>query len=264
MANEETVSTPADLDAPILPDEPSNAGSSTDDETWLDDAEADKSEAAEDNTEDTSEDETKEPESDDKDSEDAEPTEAEDSETKPEETADEKEQARQRYLERQSRRNQPDPYVDAIKKEADQRLAAIEDDTQRQLAELQVKDQLREIQDARTGLITDNEFAQRDFEVFNPKSDSFNETAYDHFLKEYETAYVVKDPQSGEVLGTKGPTLYQYLSDKAELIANLKQAGARESQTSKAKMKSATTTPSVAAPKAEKRDAFGEAFDKEF
>jgi hypothetical protein len=264
MANNE----PVDLDAPILPDD-SSSDTSVTDENWLDDAEAEESTPAEDN-EDTSEDTDKE--SDDsseeakteEDEESTDDSEEQSDEDKTEETPDQKEQARQRYLERQSRRNEADPYVESIKKEADERLSAIEDETQRKLAQLEVKDRLREIQDARTSLITDHEFAQRDFDVFNPKSDSYDEKVYDHFLQDYERAYLVKDPESGEVLGTKGPSLYQYLSDKAELIASLKQTGARENQKSKAKMKSQAETPSVAAPKAPKTDAFAEAFDSQF
>lgn len=264
---------PVDLDAPILPDEPSNSDvSETTDENWLDEPETDKSETAEDNEE-TSEDTDKESDdsSEEAKTEEAEESTDEDSEEQSdddtkEETPDQKEQARQRYLERQARRQEADPYVDSIKKEAEERLAGIEDDTQRKLANLEVKDRLREIQDARTNLLTDHEFARRDHEVFNPTSKEFNESAYNTFLGDYESAWVVTDPETKQVIGTRdgAPSLYQYLSDKAELIASLKQVGARENQTSKAKMKSQAVTPSVAAPKEAPKDKFAEAFDSEF
>ena len=253
MATEDTsVSTPDDLDAPILPDDITTEESSTDEDAIVVEDEADQSDTAEE-SEDT-----------DKESEDSSEEEADQQDDQEESEVDPKEEARQRYLERQARRDTPDPYVQAIQQQAQEQLAKIEDNTQRQLAELQVKDALREIHDVRTSLVTDNEFARRDFEVFNPKSDSYNEAAYDHFLSEYEAAYVVKDQQSGEVIGTRGPSLYQYLQSKAELISNLTQAGARKGQQNEAKMRARVETPSVAAPKQPKADAFLDAFDKEF
>lgn len=254
MANEEDqVPTPYDTEDTILPDETTTEDSSTDDDAFVVEDEAEKTEAADDESEDT-----------DQESEDS-SEEAEDQTVDQEQSeVDEKEQARQRYLERQARRDAPDPYVQAIQQQAQEQLAGIEDATQRQLAELQVKDALREIKDVRTSLVTDNEFARRDFDVFNPKSDSFNEAAYDHFLGEYEQAYVVKDQKTGEVIGTRGPSLYQYLQSKSELISNLTQIGARQGQKNEAKMRSRVETPSLAAPKTAKTDPFGDAFDKEF
>lgn len=253
MAQDESVST-SDEEV-ILPDDTATEVTSTDDDAIVVEDEAEQSETAED--EETSED----AEASDDSSEEAETEEEGDSEQS---DADRKEQARQRYLERQAARQAgPDSFVQAVQAEANQRLAAIEDATQRALAELQVKDQLREVQEARTSLVTDNEFAQRDFDVFNPKSDSFNEQAYNHFVEEYERAYVISDDQ-GNVLGTRGPSFYQYLESKADLISGLTQAGARQERKATAKMQSSATPPSSAAPKAEKTDLFGEAFDKEF
>jgi hypothetical protein len=248
MAIDESNATPDEQDVDI-PDDTVLVDPSTDEEADTDTAEADESDTAEDET---SEDPDKgESEDSSEQAEAKEGNESEgDEETSPEDkdSVDQKEQARQRYLERQAaRRNQPDPYVSKIYEAAEQELQKIEDDKDRRIAAIEVKEQLREIQEVRSSLVTDNEFARRDFEVFNPKSESFNENAYDHFLQEYEAAYVVKDKQ-GEVIGTRGPSLYQYLAEKADLVSNLTQAGARKESTARAKMTAQAVTPSAARP----------------
>lgn len=245
-----------DVEDAILPDD-TTTESSTDDDAIVVEDEAEEPAPAED--EKPSEDEAEKQESDDDSAEESTEDEAE---TDP--ADDPKERARQAYLDRQAMKAQrQDEYANQLRELASQELQQIDDTTQREIAELKVKDYVRTVQEARTGLVIDNELAQRDFDVFNPKSENFNETAYTEFLKDYEAAYVAKD-SNGEVIGTRGPSLYQYLSSKAELISSLAQHGARTERKAEAKMRAVAETPPVSAPKEKKKDSFLEGFEAEF
>lgn len=245
-----------DVEDAILPDDTAT-------ETSQDDAivvadEAEESTPAEDET--PSEDEAQEEQESDDDSAD----ESTEDEAETDTADDPKERARQAYLDRQALKAQrQDEYANQLRELAAKELQGIEDTTQRELAELKVKDYVRDVQEARNSLVIDNELAQRDFDVFNPKSENFNETAYAEFLRDYEAAYVAKDT-SGEVIGFRGPSLYQYLSSKAELISSLTQHGARTERKAEAKMRAVAETPPVAAPKEKKKDTFLEGFEAEF
>ena len=180
-------------------------------------------------------------------------------------TADDpKERARQAYLDRQALKAQrQDEYANQLRELAAQELQQIDDQTQREIAYLKLQNYVRDVADARNSLVIDNELVQRDFDVFNPKNENFNETAYNSFLSDYEAAYVVKD-QTGEVIGFRGPSLYEYLSNKAELISHLTATGARTERKAETKMRAVAETPPVAAPKENKKSAFLEGFEAEF
>lgn len=159
------------------------------------------------------------------------------------ESYDPKEEARQRYEERQRViaerearvREQTEEYVSEGEDEYDQRLRAME-----------VSEYSNLIAKNEQTLINDFERAIADpsLQIFNPDSESFNDRAYNKAVKDYNAGYVGYD-QNGNMTEIKG-SLYEHLQETADLLKGASRSGAvQQVRASKNVRRNADTKPAA-------------------
>jgi len=161
---------------------------------------------------------------------------------------DHKEEARRRYEERQAAiqerreriQNSGQEYIKAGEDEYDQRLRAMEVDRFNELVE-----------NNETKLINEFERAKSnpDLQIFNPENrEAFNEKAYAKAIKDFNAGYLQYD-QQGNIVQVKG-SLFEHLTETAELLRGAVQSGAVQQVQASRKMK-ASADPKPAAPRRE-------------
>ena len=172
-----------------------------------------------------------------------EPTPEQEGDDDDDESYDPKEEARQRYEERQRViaerearvREQTEEYVSEGEDEYDQRLRAME-----------VSEYSNLIAKNEQTLINDFERAIADpsLQIFNPDSESFNDRAYNKAVKDYNAGYVGYD-QNGNMTEIKG-SLYEHLQETADLLKGASRSGAvQQVRASKNVRRNADTKPAA-------------------
>lgn len=172
-----------------------------------------------------------------------EPTPEQEGDDDDDESYDTKEEARQRYEERQRViaerearvREQTEEYVSEGEDEYDQRLRAME-----------VSEYSNLIAKNEQTLINDFERAIADpsLQIFNPDSESFNDRAYNKAVKDYNAGYVGYD-QNGNMTEIKG-SLYEHLQETADLLKGASRSGAvQQVRASKNVRRNADTKPAA-------------------
>lgn len=230
--------------APITPEveveattvDPILASLSDDDSAEVATSEEKVDESPEDNLEDVKEDEPVQP--------DATP-EAE------QEDIDPKEEARRRYEERQTLKaeenaritEQTQPYVDQAEDDTDRRLRAMEVESYKQLVNSTNETLVNEFERAK---------ANPDLQIFNPDSEQFNQKIYDKAMRDYNAGYVQYD-DNGNRVGIKG-SLYQHLTETAELYQGATKQGAFQQVRDQRKMKTNADSKQAVSPKEDTKD----------
>lgn len=196
-------------------------------------------------TEDEPEDKDKEPESE------AKPEaeqEKEDDKKEEEEPLDPKERARRGYEERKKVREerlkrvqeQTKPYIEE----------AGEDETERRLRTVEVQEYNRVIEHNENALVGEFERAKAnpDLQIFNPDNkEQFNPKLYEKAIRDYNAGYITYD-NNGNMVELKG-SLYQYLTETAEIYQEAIKAGTFKQVRDQRKMKTAADTKPAAPPR---------------
>lgn len=164
---------------------------------------------------------------------------------------DPKEEARRRYEERQALiaerkakiKEQTQEYVDAADDETEQRLRAIE-----------VQEYTRLIDHNEQSIIGEYERvkANPELQMFNQESPEFNSKAYDKAIKDYNLGYLGYDT-NGNLTEVKG-SLYDHLTETAELINGAVKTGQIKQVRDSRKMKANADSKPAATPKETKKD----------
>lgn len=168
-----------------------------------------------------------------------------------EETLDPKEEARRRYEEREKARTeratrvaeQTKPYVDEAVDDTDARLRAMEVQQYNQLIEHSENTLIGEFERVK---------ANPDLQIFNPDSEQFDQKLYTKAMKDYNAGYITYDT-NGNMVGLKG-SLYQHLTETAELYRGAIKSGAFQQVRDQRKMKVNSDSKPAASPKEETKD----------
>lgn len=160
------------------------------------------------------------------------------------EVIDPKEEARQRYEERQRAiaerearvREQTEEYVSDGEDEYDQRLRTMEAKQYSNLIANNEQTLISEFEQAK---------ANPDLQIFNPDNkDQFNERVYNKAVKDYNAGYVGYD-QNGNMTEIKG-SLYEHLQETADLLKGASRSGAvQQVRASKNVRRNADTKPAA-------------------
>lgn len=190
-----------------------------------------------------------------------EPTTEETEDLQPE--VDAKEEARRRYEERQQANAERRQAIEAkAQEQAEAYVKQSEDDYDKRLRETEAKDAVREAQQYVNNIEHNesqlvNEFervkANPDLQLFNPDSDQYNQKAYDKALRDYNAGYINYD-EGGNIVGIKG-SLYEHLTETAELLQGAIKSGAVQQVRATQKMRSTADTKPAATPKETQKDA---------
>lgn len=176
-----------------------------------------------------------------------------DSETEVEELVelDPKEEARRRYEERQAFKEQQrsqiqsqnKDYIDEAENDYDQRLRAIEVQRYQEIVE-----------NTQEKIVNDFERAKADpsLQIFNPESPEFNQKAYDKAIRDYNAGYINYDSR-GNMIGVKN-SLYNHLTETAELIRGAVKEGAIQQVRAGRQMKATADIKPAASPKERTKD----------
>lgn len=173
-----------------------------------------------------------------------EPTPEQEGDDDDDESYDPKEEARQRYEERQRAiaerearvREQTEEYVSDGEDEYDQRLRTMEAKQYSNLIANNEQTLISEFEQAK---------ANPDLQIFNPDNkDQFNERAYNKAVKDYNAGYVGYD-QNGNMTEIKG-SLYEHLQETADLLKGASRSGAvQQVRASKNVRRNADTKPAA-------------------
>jgi hypothetical protein len=178
--------------------------------------------------------------------------EQEDKEEDPkEEPIDPKEEARRRYEERQAfiaERKQK------IKETTSEYVNEADDDTEKRLRAVEVQEYERLIEHNENTLVGEFERvkANNDLQMFNPDSEEFNEMAYNKAIKDFNAGYLGYDA-NGYLTEVKG-SLYQHLTETAELLNSAIKSGQIKQVKDARKMKLSADSKPAETPKEIKKD----------
>ncbi len=167
--------------------------------------------------------------------------------------ADPKEEARKWYEERQKARAEQaqraqlagEEYINQADDEVEQRLRTVE-----------AREYERTVDNNLNTLVTEFERAKAnpDLQIFNPENqESFNQKAYDKALRDYNAGYLNYD-ENGNLIGIKG-SLYEHLTETAELLKDAVNNGAVQQVRATRKMRTNADTKPAAPPKEAQKDA---------
>lgn len=232
MADEESTSV---VEEPTTPPEVETSTDSDEILKGLTDAEETESEETEEVEE--TQDEPEEPEA-----EEEEATEADEQEV------DQKELARLAYQKRQEEKAQREA---AVRKQQEDYLAEAEDEKDEALRMLQVEAYNNRVERNTNALVNGYEKAISSIDVFQNPSPAV-QAVLDQSIDEFQALYVTVD-QNGNPTEVKGD-IHQFLNQKAELIRELTQSGARQEKVAKAKASAEAITPPASTPKTPKVD----------
>jgi hypothetical protein len=181
--------------------------------------------------------------------------ESEESDLQPDESeeADPKEEARRRYEERQraiaERKERIDQQTQEYVAEAGN------DEYEQRLRNMEVQRYKELVDNNETKLINEFERAKSnpELQIFNPDNkEMFNPKAYDKALRDYNAGYVGYDT-NGNMVEIKG-SLYEHLTETAELLQGAVKSGAVQQVRATRKMKSSADTKPAAPQKETARD----------
>lgn len=182
-----------------------------------------------------------------------------DQETDPEELR--KEEARRRYEERERARAERKARVESQTQEY---VEEAEDDTDRRLRAMEVQQYNQIIEHNENTLIGEFERVKvnPDLQIFNPDNkEAFNPRLYEKAIRDYNAGYLTYD-QNGNMVGIKG-SLYQYLTETAEIYQAAINSGQIQQVRAERKMKTNADTKPAATPKAPTKDLLTEALSSD-
>jgi hypothetical protein len=162
----------------------------------------------------------------------------------------EKENARIRYEERQKVRDERKARVD---QQTQDYINETDDTTEQRLRAIEAQEYSRIIENNENTLIAEFERVKvnPDLQIFNPDSDQYNEKAYDKALRDYNAGYLEYD--NGNLIGIKG-SLYEHLTETAELLQGAVKSGQIKQVRDGRKMKSNADSKPAAPPKEIEKD----------
>lgn len=161
---------------------------------------------------------------------------------------DQKEIARQAYLQRQAERERREAEV---AKASQDLLAQAEDEQDLALKQLQIDAYQNKVSVNTDRLSIAYEKAVKDIEVFNNPTPEIAEYLNDA-IDEFQARHVQIDNFGNPVQVTGD--LYQFLQTKAGIVEKLTQSGARKERTASARQMAAVTPPPSSSPKESKVD----------
>lgn len=161
----------------------------------------------------------------------------------PEAEVEAKEKNQVGYLTRQLK--QKDEYIAKLETNLkDNYVDQGSDDNEQRIRNLEVRQYVKEVEQARSSIVSDNEKVARDIPLFNPESPDYNQTVHERALARYARDSIIAD-ESGEIVGYKVP-LYDYLKEEADLYSIGTESGAKKGKTATAKMAASAETPGAA------------------
>ena len=172
-----------------------------------------------------------------------EPTPEQEGDDDDDESYDPKEEARQRYEERQRVIAEREARV---REQTEEDVSEGEDEYDQRLRAMEVSEYSNLIAKNEQTLINDFERAIADpsLQIFNPDSESFNDRAYNKAVKDYNAGYVGYD-QNGNMTEIKG-SLYEHLQETADLLKGASRSGAvQQVRASKNVRRNADTKPAA-------------------
>lgn len=130
-----------------------------------------------------------------------------------------------------------------------------EDDSEKRIRNLEARDYVTQIREARSTLVADNQRAQSEIPVFNPSSPEFiGAEQVEKIMARYARDNVILKPIqladgniSNEVVGYRQP-LYAYLAEEADLLAGVSRSGQAKGQRANATMDAAAEVPGGTSP----------------
>jgi flagellar biosynthesis GTPase FlhF len=171
---------------------------------------------------------------------------------------DQKEIARQAYLQRQAERERREAEVAKASQEL---LAQAEDEQDLALKQLQIDAYQNKVTGNTDRLSIAYERAVKDIEVFNDPTPEIAEYLNDA-IDEFQARHVTID-NFGNPIQVTGD-LYQFLQTKAGIVEKLTQSGARKERTASARQMAAVTPPPSSSPKEPKVDPLMAGLDEVF
>lgn len=164
---------------------------------------------------------------------------------------DPKDEARRRYEERQAFKQeqrqrieaQNKDYVDEAESDIDQRVRAMEVQRYQEIIENTQEKIINEFDRAK---------ADPNLQIFNPESQEFNQKAYDKAMRDYDAGYITYD-SNGNMIGVKG-SLFQHLTETAELLQGAVKSGAIQQVRAGRQMKATADIKPAASPKETTKD----------
>lgn len=160
--------------------------------------------------------------------------------TEPEEAT--KEQNRLGYQLRQIRTN--DEYVSKLRTNLQDNYVSAEGLTpeQSQIRKLEADAYIKDVEQARAQIVSDNQKVSQEISIFNPKSKDFNKELLDRSLTRYARDHLVRDEQTGEILGYKMP-LAEYMHEEADTYLAGRNTVQKKRATATAQMEAAAEEP---------------------
>lgn len=185
------------------------------------------------------------------------------SEANPDE-AKRKQEARERYLERQIGKR--DEVIDQLTEQLQSNyIDKAPDDNDKRIRSLEAKDFVTQIRDARSNLVSDNQRVATEIPIFNPSDPNYEvkgpngltpKDIHQRVLARYAVDNVILRPielpdgsVSNEVVGTR-QSLYDYMKEMADLIGFGVSSGAKSQERAAATMAANAETPGGGAPAA--------------
>lgn len=166
--------------------------------------------------------------------------------------ADPKEEARKWYEERQKARAEQ---AQRAQEAGEEYINQADDEVEQRLRTVEAREYERTVDNNLNTLVTEFEHvkANPDLQLFNPENkDTFNQKAYDKALRDYNAGYLNYD-ENGNLIGIKG-SLYEHLTETAELLKDAVNNGAVQQVRATRKMRTNADTKPAAPPKEARKD----------
>ena len=164
---------------------------------------------------------------------------------------DPKEEARRRYEERQTYREEQRAKID---KETESYTSEAQDDYDQRLRAMEVQRYTELIENTQDKLVNEFERAKSnpDLQIFNPDSTEFNQKIYDKAMRDYNAGYITYDT-NGNMVGVKD-SLFNHLTETAELFKGAIKSGQIQQVKDSRQMKSKADVKPAASPKDTTKD----------